>query len=654
MCTVTLNTNNSLISHPTTTPNESVWKGRKVTVLPSESSCLTQKGIRFSDRVAAITASAQGPLQNVEVIYFDWNLEEPEWQFAAPAPYIPPNDEENLTVEELLEKTGYKFATYDELEVVECKKVKDRIVGWWKSGVKWAKEHKKELIIAGIVLGGTGLTVGVALFVSSAIAETAVATGAAAGAAAAAGSGSSKKEEEENKPQTNKEIASAPPPSPEFNELLPPKPEKPEAPKETASASSQEPPAFIPPLDFRPPTREKPQPKETASTPPPVDFSSLPSNIPRSGKSTTFEPSSSLPAIDFQLPPNALLFQSQIQTQARTYSDYLIQRAINPLTPLPSLPISEKPVNPEEHLYSSMFRTIQTGFDCIGAEVINTLNSTPPKEKHASSQAWSIAPFLSVAPLKSAYQDYLSFLANYDVGHPLSLPPAEEHPLSTYFTIEGIKHRSTQISNINGMGNSYEEAYANAKYLQSFTSLQVEGIYNHSNGIVVDFLEIISLNLAGYSPITEGLIMKKFIDFAEANKDDPHAKCIHPCHSQGAIHTRNALEKLPQEIRDRVIVINIAGARVIPKRLCFRSYNFVSKRDIVPHLQYAYKGAFMANLSDEEQQEIFQQEKADAKEIIALEPHKDAGIVDHSFRSPTYAQELGNLLRDYEQRKGRY
>lgn len=621
MGTITLNTNRSITVHPTATPTKSVWKGREVELLPSDSSCLTQKGIRFSDRVAAIAAPVQNPIQNVEIIYFDWNLEEPEWQFAAPAPYIPPNYEENLTVEELLERTGYKFATYDELQIVECKKVKDRIVGWWKSGVKWAKEHKKELIIAGIALGGTGLTIGVVLFVSSAVAETAVAAGTAA--AAAAGSGS-KKKEEEDKSQPS---------------------------KETASAS---PPPFIPVIDCQPPAREKPQPpKETSSSPPSIDFSSQPNRIPQSGKDTTSEPAYVIPPISLQFLPNALLFQSQIQSEAKTYSEYLVRHAINPLTPLPSLPISANGVSLEEHLYSSMFQTIQKGFDYLSTEVINTLNSA--KEKVPSPPiAWSIPPLMSVAPLKSAYHDYLSFLSYCEVGYPLSLPPAEEPSRSRFFIIEGMKQKGMQVSNINGMGNSYEEAYANAKYLQSFTSLRVEGIYNHSNGEALDFLEIVSLNLAGYSPITEDLIMKKFTDFAEANKDDPHAKCIHPCHSQGAIHTRNALEKLPQEIRDRVIVISIAGGRVVPNRLCFRSFNYVSDRDIVPKLQYYYKSFLMANLSDEEQQEILDQEKLDAKEIIVLKAHEGASKFDHEFQSPTYADSLRRHLKEYEMRGGRY
>ena len=133
--------------------------------------------------------------------------------------------------------------------------------------------------------------------------------------------------------------------------------------------------------------------------------------------------------------------------------------------------------------------------------------------------------------------------------------------------------KGMQYTNINGMLNSFEEACENTKYLQNFTSSQIDGIYNHSNGPLGDFIEIILLNFKGKSPITEGLLMKKFIDFAEANKDDPHAKCIHTCHSQGAIHTRNVLEKLPQHVRDRIIVVSIAGARVIPKRLCFDSFN---------------------------------------------------------------------------------
>lgn len=620
MQTVSLNTNTpSSTTRPTESSKETVWNSRKVEPLSSDSSCLTQKGIRFSDRIAPSIASTTHPFKNA-VVYVDWNAQEPEWRFADPAPYIPKNYEENLTVEELLERTGYKFATFDELQIDECKKVKDRVVGWWKSGVKWAKEHKKVLIIAGVVLGTGGLTAGAVLLLTSATAEAAVATGTAVGAAVAGGSGSKKKEEEDDKPQSPKEVVGASPPPPPcipVIDIQPPANVKPPPPKETTST----PPPFIPPIHFQPPTHN-----------------------------TSHSDITSVPPIDIQPPTIPFLFQSQ----AKTYADYIIQKAVNPLTPMPSLPTQLTPVEkPEEHLYSSMFQTIQKGFSYIGANVIDNPDLFQPYSPHDSfqtAQAWTMPPLLSIAPLKSAYHNFLSLLASVDPWH---LPPGEP-TRSLDYTIAGIKPKGMQVSLINGMGNAYQDAYANAKYLQSFTSLQIDGIYNRSNGWLPDLLEIGLLNLTGYSPITEDLIMKKFTDFAEANKDDPHAKCLHPCHSQGAIHTRNVLEKLPQEVRDRVIIVNIAGACVIPRRLCFNSFNYVSERDIVPYLQHLHKGFTIANMSDKMQQEILHQDYLDAQEIIVLKPHEGATGLDHDFQSPTYADVLQKHLKEYETRNGQY
>ena len=76
-------------------------------------------------------------------------------------------------------------------------------------------------------------------------------------------------------------------------------------------------------------------------------------------------------------------------------------------------------------------------------------------------------------------------------------------------------------------------------------------------------LEILTMNYLGYSPHTAALLRKTFTDFHEANKDNPNAKYLQLCHSQGALHLRNALQGLPQEIRDRVIVLAIAPAAII-------------------------------------------------------------------------------------------
>ena len=90
------------------------------------------------------------------------------------------------------------FASSRELQIIPCKSAKKVLVHWWKVGTKWVKEHKKELIVGGVVLGvGGGIALGVTLLASTAAAET---VAAAAVGTAIASSSKRKEEEAEEKP----------------------------------------------------------------------------------------------------------------------------------------------------------------------------------------------------------------------------------------------------------------------------------------------------------------------------------------------------------------------------------------------------------------------------------------------------------------------
>jgi isopentenyl phosphate kinase len=80
--------------------------------------------------------------------------------------------------------------------------------------------------------------------------------------------------------------------------------------------------------------------------------------------------------------------------------------------------------------------------------------------------------------------------------------------------------------------------------------------------------------------VTSDLLIQKWSEFHHRNADQPSAKILHFCHSQGTLHTKNALLRLPKEIRDRVIVVAIAPAAVVPKKLCHESFNFDYYKEI--------------------------------------------------------------------------
>lgn len=123
--------------------------------------------------------------------------------------------------------------------------------------------------------------------------------------------------------------------------------------------------------------------------------------------------------------------------------------------------------------------------------------------------------------------------------HEISSLPIEK---SRSYTISGIDRDGMLITYINGMNNTFEFAVSNAQHIQSLFPIQmsIHGIYNNTNGALLDLAEISALNYLGYSPLTEDLLKAEWTTFHEKNTHNPHAKILHFCHSQGG-HTQRML-----------------------------------------------------------------------------------------------------------------
>lgn len=219
---------------------------------------------------------------------------------------------------------------------------------------------------------------------------------------------------------------------------------------------------------------------------------------------------------------------------------------------------------------------------------------------------------------------------------------------SEYYTIEGISHKGMSISFINGMNNSYEEAIDHGLYLHDLSSgMEINGVFAHSNGPILDFLKANFLTYHGFSDRAVELLINQWTQFNENNKDNPHAKILHICHSRGAMQTKNALQRSSEEVRRRVIAIAIAGSAVILKKLCYDSYNFISRRDIVPLGETVIGLLRSGSLDDEERAELLKELGENRQELIILEPHPEAKGLDHGFRSKTYEPDLILLIQEY-------
>ncbi len=188
------------------------------------------------------------------------------------------------------------------------------------------------------------------------------------------------------------------------------------------------------------------------------------------------------------------------------------------------------------------------------------------------------------------------------------------------------------IGFINGIDNSFSEAENSAKYISRLAGgTNVHFVHNASHRFDVDLLECgLGLKFIATEPVKQLHAMwNSFFERASVN-----ALFLMICHSQGAIHTRNALLDYPKELRDRILVIAIAPGGYIYRRSCAQVSHYRAKpwRDFVPYLDRA--GA-----------------KREKDTIIDLNSHEHASFFDHTFTSLTYQDKLQQDILDYIQGK---
>lgn len=238
----------------------------------------------------------------------------------------------------------------------------------------------------------------------------------------------------------------------------------------------------------------------------------------------------------------------------------------------------------------------------------------------------------------------------YITSAPENLPPPKE---SMRFETPGPKYSHMAIGGINGMKTPFAGSTHHAAYVSKLVGgLSISWVHNQSHGVLGDLGEILATNYLGFSPNTAQLLTETWKEFHAENKDRPNAKFLQFCHSQGAIHVRNALLHAPKEIQDRVIVVAIAPGVVVPDELCYKSFNYASKKDIVHYGELGFWGAWSSNetgLSHAEERAM--QER---QELKLLEPHPEATGIDHDFESPTFEQHMKDVLKNYAQQKGEY
>jgi hypothetical protein len=197
-------------------------------------------------------------------------------------------------------------------------------------------------------------------------------------------------------------------------------------------------------------------------------------------------------------------------------------------------------------------------------------------------------------------------------------------------------------------------------YLHSLVpNLNLEWVYNPTHGKILDPCEAVFLNYFGFSSTAEQLV-DKWTRFHEDNEDRPHAKYLQICHSKGAMDVIIGLERVPKEIRDRVIVVAIAPGEVVPRELCYQSFNYASEKDLVHGGKIALALALQAltiplnGNGKGVSSEFLEIAIKNHEQLILLKPHPNAQGLDHEFESPTYENVLRFHLKNHTNCNGEY
>ncbi len=198
--------------------------------------------------------------------------------------------------------------------------------------------------------------------------------------------------------------------------------------------------------------------------------------------------------------------------------------------------------------------------------------------------------------------------------------PAEKFDLSLPELTKG------RIFFQNGINCSKSGAEKRARMLSQYAGgVNIHVNYNETRGFVYDLgRSILELKFAASAKAVNNL-KEQWYDFF--SQDDENC-ALQFCHSEGVIIVRNALDSMDKKVRKRIIVVAIAPAALIDKRLCHSVHHYISKREFV-HF-FDAKGW---------------QENFDT--ITVLDPHPNAKLHDHKFNSPTFQNIIKARIEKY-------
>jgi hypothetical protein len=159
--------------------------------------------------------------------------------------------------------------------------------------------------------------------------------------------------------------------------------------------------------------------------------------------------------------------------------------------------------------------------------------------------------------------------------------------------------------------------------LGGISSKDINLVLNPTHGKLVDIDECC---LGRRGEIT-GPVASLLVAWDTFFKNNEKGDLLHICHSQGAIHTKQALQHMPEEYKQRMNVVSFAGGAIIEKHEARETMNYIVIGDPIPRLS-----------------KLVWQKNPNAN-IERLNPIKNQS--KHSFRSEVYKKAIENTIEKH-------
>jgi RHS repeat-associated protein len=189
-------------------------------------------------------------------------------------------------------------------------------------------------------------------------------------------------------------------------------------------------------------------------------------------------------------------------------------------------------------------------------------------------------------------------------------------------TVGSREDKNFIMSFVNGIANTFDEAYNLAKQISSENdNVRVHLIHNSSHGVILDVFECMA-NIIGIPTRATDVVKDKFLELSKLARET-NRRIFHIAHSQGGLLTKGGLKGISAEDRSLFDVVTYGSACILPKDMAGSVHNNVNLGDPVPWLgdwPGMMRALFFGGVN-----------------LRVLDHPRDAIIFDHTFLGKSYS-----------------